>query len=53
MASYRYTNETEEAEKDSLGSRAQENFARAEGTMGKDKAGVINIRANHEPSCTP
>jgi hypothetical protein len=43
--SQRYTNDTEEAEAHSLSGRAEENFARAESTMGKGKAGIINIRA--------
>jgi hypothetical protein len=50
--SRRYPNETEESKTDALGSRAQENFARAEGAMGKDKAGGVNTRAHDEPSST-
>jgi hypothetical protein len=47
-SSHGYTSETQKAETDFLGSCTQENFARAKGTMGKDKEGGINIRANNK-----
>ena len=39
--SRRYPNETEEGKTDALGSGAQEDFARAEGTVGKSESETI------------
>jgi hypothetical protein len=48
-----YPEETEEVETDVVGCRAQEDFARPEGAMGKDKAdGGTDESAHDEPSWT-
>jgi hypothetical protein len=50
--SHRYPGETEGAETDALGSRAQEDLDSAKSPVGKDKADVINTCAHNEPICT-
>jgi hypothetical protein len=50
---FRYPSETEAAETDAVGGRAQENFTRAKGAMGKDEAdGGTDESAHDEPSWT-
>jgi hypothetical protein len=51
--SHRYPNEIEEVDTDAVSGRAQENFARTEGAVGKDKAdGGTDESAHDEPSWT-